>query len=319
MFRCTPLSLTLALGDYSTQFHRKNFHKSHQFEFVNNVPLLAEVKKIIIFDFIKVSAFFFQANRPGIGGSPLHDIHSEPCLHPRSTRSALVPAWRVYEKQMLRFFGYFKETLTESKTPYQIRKIKLIYYLDDDTIQITESKSDSGIIKGCLVSRQRIKKPTPFAREHISLLDLNVDRTITLLDRVYHITDCDIFTRKFMQRLGIAVPKSVDIPVDPTTELRRREKESMVPKHPFPKDFRFAQFLQNDRKVLRFSGYWDDTKALNGDIRVLEVLYHLADDTVEIKEKLPLNSGRQSNGMFLKRGKLPRVLKKRFSAKKDFI
>lgn len=43
MFRCTPLSLTLALGDYPTQLHRKNFHKSHQFEFVNNVPLLAEV------------------------------------------------------------------------------------------------------------------------------------------------------------------------------------------------------------------------------------------------------------------------------------
>lgn len=43
MFRCTPLTLSLALGDYPTQFHRQNFHKSHQFEFVNNVPLLAEV------------------------------------------------------------------------------------------------------------------------------------------------------------------------------------------------------------------------------------------------------------------------------------
>lgn len=208
---------------------------------------------------------------------------------------------------MLRFFGYFKEPLTESKTTYQIRTIKLIYYLEDDTIQITESRSDSGIIKGCLVSRQRIRKPTPFSREHVSLLDLNVNQNITLLDRAYHITDCDIFTRKFMQRLGIAVPNSVETPLDPTTELRRREKESMVPKHPFPKDFRFAQFLQNDRNVLRFSGYWDDTKAENGDIRVLDILYHLSDDTFEIKEKLPINCGRQSNGMFLKRGKLPRV------------
>jgi hypothetical protein len=218
-----------------------------QFEFVNNVPLLAE------------------ANRPGIGGNSLHDVQSSPCLHPRSN-GALVPSWRVYEKQMLRFFGYFKDTLTESKISYQIRKIKLIYYLEDDTIQITEPKSDSGIIKGCLVSRQRIQKPSPYNREHVSLLDLNVDQTITLLDRTYHITDCDLFTRNFLQRLGIAVPKSVDIPVDPTTEIRRREKEAMVPKHPFPKDFRFAQFLQNDRKVLRFSGYWDDTRSENGEL-----------------------------------------------------
>jgi hypothetical protein len=184
----------------------------------------------------------------------------------------------------------------------------LIYYLEDDTIQITEPRSDSGIIKGCLVSRQRIRKPAPFHNEHISLLDLNVDKTIRILDRVYHLTDCDIFTKNFLQRLGISVPKSVEIPLDPTTEIRRREKESMVPKHPFPKDFRFAQFLENDRKVLRFQGFWDDTNNENGDVRVLEVLYHLADDTVEIKEKLPVNSGRQSNGMFLRRGKLPRVI-----------
>jgi len=59
--------------------------------------------------------------------------------------------------------------------------------------------------------------------------------------------------------------------------------------------------------VLRFCGYWDDTKCENGDIRMLEVLFHLSDDTIEIKERLPMNSGRQSNGMFLKRAKLPRV------------
>lgn len=36
------------------------------------------------------------------------------------------------------------------------------------------------------------------------------------------------------------------------------------------------------------------------------MLYHLSDDTFEIKEKLPLNSGRDSNGMFLRRGRLPK-------------
>lgn len=237
----------------------------------------------------------------------MYDIRPESSLHPKTRCSTSVPSWRVYDKQVLQFEGYFKDTLTESKVSYQIRKIKLLYYVEDDTIQIIEPRSDSGIIKGCLVSRQRIAKPKPFQDEHVSLLDINVNCCITLLDRCYHITDCDVYTRSFLQRIGIAVPQPVEVPLDPTTEIRRREKESMVPKHPFPKDFRFAQFLQNDRKVLRFSAYWDDTKSENGDIRVLEVLYHLADDTVEIKEKLPPNSGRHSNGMFLKRGKLPRV------------
>ncbi|CRK98354.1 CLUMA_CG011714, isoform A [Clunio marinus] len=285
---CTPFSSTLLIGDYPKLFHRKSFHKSHQFDFINKVPLLSE------------------KNQSGSGSSSMCLERSSQYLHPRSTNKVLIPSWRVYEKKMLRFYGYFKETLPETRTPYQIRRIKLIYFLEDDTIQIIEPLSDSGVVNGCLVSRQRIMKPAPFNTEHITLLDLNVNETIRLLDRVYHITDCDKFTRNFLQRLGISVSASVEIPVDPTTELRRREKESMIPKHPFPKDFKFAKFLQNDRKVLRFSGYWDDTKSENGDIRVLDVLYHLADDTFEIKEKLPLNSGRQSNGMLLKRGKLPR-------------
>lgn len=85
------------------------------------------------------------------------------------------------------------------------------------------------------------------------------------------------------------------------------ERASMIAKHPAPKDYRFAKFLQNDRKVLRFLAYWDDTRSENGDVRVLEVLFHLADNTFEIKEKLQPNCGRQSNGMFLKRTKLSRV------------
>lgn len=79
-----------------------------------------------------------------------------------------------------------------------------------------------------------------------------------------------------------------------------------MPKQPCVVLDNLVKFLENDRKVLRFWGYWDDRDSDFGDIHHLEVLYHLADDTVEIKWKLPPNSGYQSNGMFLKRGKLPK-------------
>lgn len=227
-----------------------------------------------------------EARRPGIGGKPIFDIKEEPSLYPKS-HGSLLPGWLVHEQKVLRFFGYFKETLPEQRTPYQVRHVKIVFYLEDGTIQVTEPNTTSEVPQGCLVARQRIRKSAPYEREDVSLLDLNVAQCITLLDRVYYITDCDKFTRHFLNRLGVCVSSAQESPKDPSTELRRIQYESQrVAKHPTSKDFRFARFLVNDRNVLRFTGYWDDTNTANGDIRHLELLYHLADDTVEIKGKV---------------------------------
>lgn len=131
----------------------------------------------------------------------MHPVKSETSLFPHSSHG-LLPSWVVYEKQVLRFFAYFKETLPEvNRIPYQIRNVKISYFLEDDTIQITEPRMDLGT--QCLVSRQLIRKPAPCSNEYVSLLDLNVDKMVCLLDRVYHITNCDAFTRGYLNRLGI--------------------------------------------------------------------------------------------------------------------
>lgn len=44
-----------------------------------------------------------------------------------------------------------------------------------------------------------------------------------------------------------------------------------------------------------------------GDAREMELHYFLADDTVEICERIPNNSGRDAVPMFLRRQKLPKV------------
>lgn len=90
--------------------------------------------------------------------------------------------------------------------------------------------------------------------------------------------------------------------------MRIAEKVASLPKQPSVTFDNLAKFLENDRKVLRFAGYWDDRDSEFGDVHHLEILYHLSDDTIEIKWKLPPNSGYNSNGMFLKRGKLPKNL-----------
>ena len=45
-----------------------------------------------------------------------------------------------------------------------------------------------------------------------------------------------------------------------------------------------------------------------GDAREMELHYFLADDTVEICERIPNNSGRDAVPMFLRRARLPKVL-----------
>lgn len=69
------------------------------------------------------------------------------------------------------------------------------------------------------------------------------------------------------------------------------------------KAFPFAQFLKYDRVVLKFFAYWNDLSEF-GDVRRMEVFYYLADDTIEVKEVLRRNSGREGPAIFLKRNKL---------------
>lgn len=86
--------------------------------------------------------------------------------------------------------------------------------------------------------------------------------------------------------------------------MRKRSGIKVI--NPIQKKHTFAQFLEYDRMVLKFQGYWDDRSEF-GDVRKLEICYYLCDDTIDIKEIFPRNSGREGPATFLKRTKLPRV------------
>jgi len=58
------------------------------------------------------------------------------------------------------------------------------------------------------------------------------------------------------------------------------------------------QFLDNDRKVLRFFTKYDDMPYV--------IHYYLADDTVEIREVHHPNDGRDAFALLLRRQKLPK-------------
>lgn len=90
----------------------------------------------------------------------------------------------------------------------------------------------------------------------------------------------------------------------------------MKPLRPYERHDTLKQFLDYDRKVLRFFCFWDDAENPYGDPRELTLHYFLADDTIEIREDIPPNSGRDHVSKFLHRIKLPKV---RHQVRRKFV
>ncbi|XP_019871659.1 EF-hand domain-containing family member C2-like [Aethina tumida] len=239
--------------------------------------------------------------------SPMSDKY--PSLYPRGEVLEL-PAWICFDKQILQFDAFFQETLQEVRcTPYIVRKVKIYFFLEDGTIQVIEPKvKNSGISQGTLIARTRIRFPEPMSENFYDILDFNIGREVEFFGRVFKITNCDQFTRQFLNRCGIAVPDPITSPSDPYDVMRSKEQDCFFPKKPNRFVDSRGKFLENDRKVLRFKAYWDDRKTEFGYIHNLEVLFYLADDTIEINEKNEPKSGLR-NFCFLSRTKLPKDYK----------
>jgi len=70
------------------------------------------------------------------------------------------PTFVKLDKQVLRFYGYFKESVVESKLEnYRIRKLIIYYFLEDRSILMVEPKMvNSGTMQGAFLNRQMVLK-----------------------------------------------------------------------------------------------------------------------------------------------------------------
>lgn len=110
--------------------------------------------------------------------------------------------------QVLRFYGYFKESVDESNMEnHRIRKVVIQFYLTDGTIQVIEPKQDnSGIPQGTFLKRHRVEKKSG---GFVNATDLKIDEEVELYGRVYYLVDADDFTRDFMSKeYGISMDGS---------------------------------------------------------------------------------------------------------------
>jgi hypothetical protein len=93
---------------------------------------------------------------------------------------------------VLRFLGYFKESVVESRLEnYRIRKLIILYHLEDHTIAVNEPKEvNSGTPQGVFLKRQMVLKQdgsnTPFLPT-----DFRVGLDVGILGRSIRIYDAD--------------------------------------------------------------------------------------------------------------------------------
>ncbi|KAJ8253045.1 hypothetical protein GJAV_G00208520 [Gymnothorax javanicus] len=267
---------------------KEKFHKSQHFDCANGVQILV------------------GTNKPGIGGELLLGQKPRPRLS--STGDINVPSWLAFDRQVLCFDAHFQEAVCERREEtYRVRKCKIYFYLEDDTIQVVEPiVKNSGISQGTLIRRQRIPLPAPREDQFYTFLHFNLNQQVVLFSRVFTITNCDPFTLKFLRKQGVRVNPPGPTPEDPYSSHRQAMEEGFKALRPYERLDTLRQFLDHDRKVLRFYCYWDDTNSTFGFVHELTLHYFLSDDTIEIREVFSHNSGRDVIPKFLNRSRLPK-------------
>jgi hypothetical protein len=221
---------------------------------------------------------------------------------PEATMSRL-PAWVAYDRKVLRFSGYFKESVhSSSAETWRARKCLVYFYLEDSSMHIAEPKvENSGIPQGVFVKRHRI--PKEHTNAFYTVDDLFIGAELPIYGRVFRLTDSDEFTRAFYKQNGVDLAEPEQVPIDSFTKKQSSHAHpGRLPIGSFNKkrdsltEYQAAslgkpmhagidatqKFLQNDGRVLRFYAQWDDDK-MYGEIRPYIVHYFLADETVEVQ------------------------------------
>ncbi|XP_036003226.1 EF-hand domain-containing protein 1 [Fundulus heteroclitus] len=219
-----------------------------------------------------------------------------------------VPAHVALHKKILRFDGYFLEEIAYSpEEEHRVRPVVIYYYLEDDSMCIMEpAVENSGILQGKRLKRQRFPKNE--RGEHYQWKDLNIGMDLEVYGFKYHITQCDPFTKDFMESEGIVLNEPEPIPEDPYS--RRRKKPNLQLSHTTPSTFdKLHYFLNMDRKVLRFYALYVTSDDVYKDTWPVIIYYYLVDDTVKIREVHERNNGRDPFPLFMHRRRIPKKLK----------
>ncbi|XP_060518846.1 EF-hand domain-containing protein 1-like isoform X2 [Cylas formicarius] len=163
---------------------------------------------------------------------------------------------------------------------------------------------NSGLEQGRLIRRAKLLKYNDGTYWHWT--DFAVGRDMCFYGTVYHIVDCDLFTREYMASQGLDMSEPEEIPYDPYIYNRELKVKPHVTSTPSAHD-KLRRFLEYDGKILKFKAVWDDRENEYGELMKFEILYFLSDDTVLVRNVLQANSGRDPYPILLRKTKLPKI------------
>merc|ERR1719277_68692 len=85
----------------------------------------------------------------------IEDAVAKNCRHPREA-----PAWLKHDKQVLRFYAFFQESVVErADENSRYRSVIIMYFMEDGTIRISEPKvENSGIPQGMFLKRHKVPR-----------------------------------------------------------------------------------------------------------------------------------------------------------------
>lgn len=255
----------------------------------------------------------------GVGGEPTDAEGVRYCINPdpvtydpsltygrtqQHVPSAFKPHFVLYDKKCLAFKAFFKQGVPNSPDEhYRVRHVNIVYFLEDDTTQIAEPVTqNAGYPQGTIVRRCKLAKNT--LGEFYHWKDLNNGVDLTANGAVYHICSCDNWTREYLMSQGVEVNENEPLPKDPYSDRRISESQPKTYKTP-PLADKFYKFLVYDKKILRFTGIWDDRDNDCASFDKYSIMYYLADDTMEIV-RLPKGREKEAYPMLVKKCKIPK-------------
>ncbi|CRK98917.1 CLUMA_CG012132, isoform A [Clunio marinus] len=269
----------------------------------------------------------FRGPSVGIGKEPLQETFKDFCSasEPIEYDPALIygqrkkqqvtpfrPHFVLYDKKTLKFMAFFRQHVPDSRMEhYRVRHVNIFYYLEDDTVAAFEPLvKNCGLSQGKLVRRGKIAK-TSQPGFFYTWKDFNVGNDVELNGIIFHIADCDTFTREFLTANGIEVNERECIPKDPVSIEKMVQQAQQALKHKTPSnDDKLRRFLEYSGMNLCFDCVLDETQRPGGELITFKMYYSLEDDTVAIRELPENQQGRDVSGMLLKRTKLPKDWRK---------
>ena len=281
-----PLNTSRQPGmGYSQLLARPTHRKQHFFDYKNGMPVLhpapdsvgglasarsAHTSTGLIIPSRPVSAVYAPTQRSLDTSQSRAGLHSagssRGMLTDRTSKTDFIPTFAALDRKVLRFDAFFSESIPNS--PYEserVRKCTLLYYLVDDSVQISEDKVvNSGLSQGAFLKRHKISTSSGF----IGWKDFQVGSTITLYGRTFNISNCDTFTKEFYDSNGCPQQDSASAPDDSYT-IKRAEFTKPPQKVPRAIDWNLRKKLNNpfSKKCLRFFAIWDDRASQFGEKR----------------------------------------------------